>query len=214
MKKIFLVMAAICLVFVSCNNKPAEPAAQEAVAQDSCQHKHHGCSMTEEQKAMFAQWKQFETLEAEAQVELIAAMKAFVGERMEKHEGCKGEKHEGCQGEKHEGCQGEKHEGCEKKCEGEKHEGCQGEKHEGCEKKCEGEKEGGCAQKHAEIMEKWNNFETLAIEEQKAVLDHLLDCQKKHARKHEGCKGEKHEGCQGEKHEGCQGHKHEGCGKH
>lgn len=201
MKKLFLVMAAFCLLFVSCNTKQVEaPVDEAATTHEDCQHNHEGkgcCGLTEEQKAMFAQWKQFETLEAQAQADLVAAMKAFLDEKMSK---CEGEKHEGCQGEKHEGCQGEKHEGCQNKCEGEK----------------------DCAQKHAEMKEKWNNFENLAIEEQKALIDNVLEHQKKHAPKHEGCQGEKHEGCQGHNHEGCeggshegcQGHNHEGCGNH
>ena len=185
MKKLFLVMAAFCLLFVSCNTKQVEaPVDEAATTHENCQHNHEGkgcCGLKEEQKAMFAQWKQFETLEAQAQADLVAAMKAFLDEKMSK-------------------------------CEGEKHEGCQGEKHEGCQNKCEGEKD--CAQKHAEMKEKWNNFENLAIEEQKALIDNILEHQKKHAPKHEGCQGEKHEGCQGHNHEGCQGHNHEGCGNH
>ena len=177
MKKLFLVMAAFCLLFVSCNTKQVEaPVEEVATTHEGCQHNHEGkgcCGLTEEQKTMFAQWKQFETLEAQAQADLIAAMKAFVDEKMAK---------------------------------------CDGEKHEGCQNKCEGEKD--CAQKHAEMKEKWENFEKLAIEEQKALLDNILEHQKKHAPKHEGCQGEKHEGCQGHNHEGCQGHNHEGCQGH
>lgn len=196
MKKLFLVMAAFCLIFVSCNTKQVEAPVEETATHEGCQHNHDGkgcCNLTEEQKAMFAQWKQFETLDAQAQTDLVVAMKAFLDEKMSK-------------------CEGKKHECCGN------HEGCQGEKHEGCQNKCEGKKD--CAQKHAEMKEKWANFEKLTIEEQKALIDNILEHQKKHASKHEGCgnhegcQGEKHEGCQGHNHEGCQGHNHEGCGNH
>lgn len=206
MKKFFFLVMAVCLLFVSCNQKAetTETQAPEVVAEECAQKHDHGCcSMTEEQKAMFAQWNQFETLDAETQTQVIASMKAFIDAEMQK---CaeKGACHK--EGDKAEGCCKDKAEGkecCKSKTEGQ--EGC-------CKDKAEGQKcdKSACESKKADcaaMKEKWNNFDNLTMEEQKALIDQILEKKRAHHHAKKSCGS--HEGCGNH-----EGHNHEGCGNH
>ena len=85
---------------------------------------------------------------------------------------------------------------------------CEAECAEKCKKECEGTEE-VCPEKAAKCAEfkaKWDNFETLALEEQKAILDEVLACQKAK------CCKDKEEGCCKKGEETCQ-HDHENCDK-
>ncbi len=231
MKRLFLAIGLAAFLMTSCcdgqgnkeNKKDAKCEGNCKDKKEQCDH-HHGpkChEMTAEDRAeiegiidAFKGWDNLDEAQktaavttAKARVEKCMAKKAEMGQKCEgKHDGCK---HEGqkCEG-KHEGCN---HEG--QKCEG-KHEGCQHEgqkcegKHEGCNhegQKCEGK------MTKEECDAKWAAFETLTLDEQKAVLCCKLrhcpgfkmvmheKCAPKHECNHEGeghkCSGN-HEGCQ------------------
>ncbi|MBP9995484.1 MAG: hypothetical protein KBT67_11230 [bacterium] len=216
MKRLFLAIGLAAFLMTSCcdgqgnkeNKKDAKCEGNCKDKKEQCDH-HHGpkChEMTAEDRAeiegiidAFKGWDNLDEAQktaalatAKARVEKCMAKKAEMGQKCEgNHEGCK---HEGqkCEGN-HEGC---KHEG--QKCEG-KHEGCN---HEG--QKCEGK------MTKEECDAKWAAFETLTLDEQKAVLCcKLRHCpgfkmvmHEKCAPKHEGCKHEAAPKCGGN-HEGC-----------
>jgi TRAP-type C4-dicarboxylate transport system substrate-binding protein len=88
MKKLMILLAVACLIFVSCGNRP-EPAV-EAVAEETC------CELTPEQQEMFDNWDIWADLNEEQQMVLVADMKVFMDE-------CKAKCAEKCQGAKEEG---------------------------------------------------------------------------------------------------------------
>lgn len=88
---------------------------------------------------------------------------------------------------------------CKAKCEAKCHE--EGKVAEDPKEECP-EKAAKCA----EFKAKWEAFEVLSLEDQKAMIDQALECAK-------ACCKEKAEGCCDKKHEGCE-KKHEGCDKH
>ncbi len=219
MKRLFLAIGLVAFLMTSCcdgqgNKENKNTAKCEGNCKDKkeqCDH-HHGpkChEMTAEDRAeiegIINAFKGWNNLDEAQKTAAVATAKARVEKCMAKkaemeaaHQGCKhecGEKHEGhkCEG-KHEGCnhEGQKcegnHEGCNhegQKCEG-KHEGCNHEGH-----KCEGMK-----MSKEECDAKWAAFDTLTLDEQKAVLCcKLRHCpgfkmvmHEKRAPKHEGCK--------------------------
>jgi hypothetical protein len=155
MKKLMILMAVVCLVFASCGT--GKQKATEPVVEEKC-----CATLTAEQEEMFANWENWAELEEEAQIALVADMKAYMDE-------CKAK--------------------CEAKC---------------AEKEATEEPEEMCPVKKAEIEEfiaKWEAFETLTLEEQKCLIDQVLECKAK-------CCKEKEEGCKKE-HEGCPKHKEE-----
>lgn len=81
MKKLMLLVAACCFVFVSCNNKPAEPA-EETEAIDSTVVEEPCCQMTEEEKAFVADWENWANQTDERKAELIAKKKECFDNRM------------------------------------------------------------------------------------------------------------------------------------
>ena len=92
---------------------------------------------------------------------------------------------------------------CNAKCEEKCKEKCK----ETCKK--EGEEPKECPEKAAKCAEfkaKWEKFETLALEEQKAIIDQVLECHKAK------CCKDKEEGCCKKGEETCQ-HNHENCDK-
>lgn len=125
MKKLMILLAVACLVFVSCGNKTQPAEVEETTCCDE---------LTPEQQAMFENWETFETLTLDEQTALVGEMKAFLDECNAK---------------------------CEAKCT--KEEGKEAE--EVCPKK---------AAKCAEMKAKWEAFETLTLDEQKALIDEIL----------------------------------------
>ncbi len=109
MKKLMLLIAAACFVFVSCNNKPAED--QVATEENTeVTEEHHCChEMTEEQKAFKADWENWENQTDERKAELIAKAKECFDQRMAEFEAHKAE----CEANKPE-CEAKKAE-CEAK---------------------------------------------------------------------------------------------------
>ncbi len=227
MKRLFLAIGLAAFLMTSCcdgqgnkeNKKDAKCEGNCKDKKEQCDH-HHGpkChEMTAEDRAeiegiidAFKGWDNLDEAQktaavatAKARVEKCMAKKAEMGQKCEgKHEGCNHEGHK-CEG-KHEGCNHEGH-----KCEG-NHEGCN---HEGqkCEGKHEGHKCEGMKMSKEECDAKWAAFDTLTLDEQKAVLCcKLRHCPGFKMVMHEKC-APKHEGC---KHED-EGHKcsgnHEGC---
>lgn len=90
MKKLMLLIAAACFVFVSCNNKPAEEATVEetpevAAEEPGC------CQMTEEQKAFKADWDNWANQTDERKAELVAKAKECFDKRMAECEAHKAE---------------------------------------------------------------------------------------------------------------------------
>ena len=82
MKKLMLLIAAACFVFVSCNNKPAE---EQVATEENTEvtEEHHCChEMTEEQKAFKADWENWENQTAERKTELIAQAKECFDKKM------------------------------------------------------------------------------------------------------------------------------------
>ena len=60
------------------------------------------------------------------------------------------------------------------------------------------------AAQYAEFKAKWEAFNEQTLEEQKALIDQVLECQKACKEKKEGCCKKDHEGCEKDKkHEGC-----------
>ncbi len=88
MKKVKLLLGIFCMVLISascCNSKkenatPCGGPQMECKKGDkkSCAPK---CEMSEEQKAFFEKWKNFDNLPAEEQKELIAKRKACIEKR-------------------------------------------------------------------------------------------------------------------------------------
>ena len=86
MKKVKLLLGVLCLVFVTacnCCNKKSAPA--EGACQKSCAPK---CEMTEEQKAFFEQWQNFDNLSVEEQQELLAKAKACFEKKIADKKAC------------------------------------------------------------------------------------------------------------------------------
>jgi len=164
MKKLMILLAVACLVFVSCGpcNKKTVEVTEEKT-----------CTFTPEQEAMFENWEMWADLDAELQVALVGEMKAFIDE-------CKAK------------CEAK----CEAKCKEAKEE-C-GEVKEECPEK---------AAKCAEFKAKWEDFENLSLEDQKAILDQVLECMKakccKEKGEGEGCCKKDKEGCHKDNEETC-----------
>jgi hypothetical protein len=78
MKKLMILLAVACLIFVSCCNKTEkaiEPAEETT------------CTLTPEQELMFVNWENWEDLDLEQQEALVGEMKAFLDECKAKCEG-------------------------------------------------------------------------------------------------------------------------------
>jgi len=71
MKKLMILLAVACLIFVSCG--PRTEKATEAVEETTC-------TLTPEQQAMFESWDLWADLDEEQQLTLVGDMKAFVDE--------------------------------------------------------------------------------------------------------------------------------------
>jgi hypothetical protein len=72
MKKLMILLAVSCLIFVSCGTKTqpvAEPEAEPCCA-----------SLTAEQQEMFDNWEMWADLDEEQQLALVTDMKAFMDE--------------------------------------------------------------------------------------------------------------------------------------
>ena len=104
-----LLIAAACLVFVSCNNKPAEEVTTEENTEVAAEEPHCCHEMTEEQKAFKADWENWENQTDERKAELIAKAKECFDQRMAEFEAHKAE----CEANKPE-CEAKKAE-CEAK---------------------------------------------------------------------------------------------------
>jgi len=72
MKKLMILLAVACLIFVSCG--PKTQKATEPAAEEKC------CTLTPEQEAMFENWDLWADLEEETQMALVTDMKAFLDE--------------------------------------------------------------------------------------------------------------------------------------
>jgi hypothetical protein len=81
MKKLAVLAAGVlCFIFVSCGSKPAEtPAPTTETTEETQEHKHDGCKMTDEQKAaceaFCKQWADWANLTDDVKQELIAKKK-------------------------------------------------------------------------------------------------------------------------------------------
>jgi len=85
MKKVKLLLGVLCLVFVTacnCCNKGNAPAEGE------CQKEAPKCEMTEEQKACFEKWQNFDNLPVEEQKEMLAGKKACIEKRLADKKAC------------------------------------------------------------------------------------------------------------------------------
>lgn len=91
MKKLMLLIAAACFVFVSCNNKPAEETVATEENTEVAAEGQHCCQMTEEQKAFKADWENWENQTEERKAELIAKAKECFDKRMAECEAHKAE---------------------------------------------------------------------------------------------------------------------------
>lgn len=109
MKKLMLLIAATCFVFVSCNNKPAEETVATEENTEVAAEEQHCCQMTEEQKSFKADWENWENQTEERKAELIAKAKECFDKRMAECEAHKAE----CEANKPE-CEAKKAE-CEAK---------------------------------------------------------------------------------------------------
>jgi hypothetical protein len=147
MKKLMILLAVACLIFVSCGNK-TQPAAVET-PEETC------CALTPEQQEMFDNWEVWADLTEDQQTVLVADMKAFMDE-----------------------CKAKCAEKCAKKCEGK-------EEAEEAEEVCPHK-----AAKCAEMKAKWEDFDNLALDEKKALIDEILAAHKCCKDKKEGCKHE------------------------
>jgi len=138
MKKLMILLAVACLVFISCGTRTEKVTdADETV-----------CVLTPEQLENWANW---DKLDEEAQVVLIGEMKVYLDE-------CKAK--------------------CEAKCK---------EAKEGDEEVIvDPEKEAKCA----EFKAKWDAFDTLTLEEQKAMIDQVLEHKEKCCKAKEVCQEE------------------------
>ncbi len=151
MKKLAVLAGALCFVFVSCNNKPAEaPANEECTQKEQKQHEHGGCKMSEEQKAecdaFRKQWDDWANLTDDAKKELITKTKARIDQQNAEMEA----KMAACKAEwanfdnltlDEQKALIDKRMQCGKKCDGDKK--CCKDGKKDCEKKCEGKKEEG-----------------------------------------------------------------------
>ena len=70
MKKLMILLAVACLIFVSCGNRTEK--AIETVEET--------CALTPEQEAMFANWENWDALTLEEQTALVGEMKVFLDE--------------------------------------------------------------------------------------------------------------------------------------
>ena len=91
MKKLMLLIAAACFVFVSCNNKSAEETVATEENTEVAAEEQHCCQMTEEQKAFKADWENWENQTEERKAELIAKAKECFDKRMAECEAHKAE---------------------------------------------------------------------------------------------------------------------------
>ena len=80
MKKVRLLLGIFCLILLSaCCNSHNESAAECQEGKKKCCASK--CEMTEEQKAFFEKWQNFDNLPVEEQKELIAKRKACIEKR-------------------------------------------------------------------------------------------------------------------------------------
>ncbi len=80
MKKLFLMFAACCMIFVACNNQKTEEVANEEKAQ---------CEQTECQKKdcckeMMEKWNNFDNLTTEEQTKLVEMKGGFITDMLSK----------------------------------------------------------------------------------------------------------------------------------
>jgi len=88
MKKLAVLVSALCFVFVGCNCNA--PATEPTETEDStkCEGKQE-CQLTEEQKAEIAAWEDWANQTPEKKAELVANRKACIDKKMaEKAEKC------------------------------------------------------------------------------------------------------------------------------
>lgn len=165
MKKLMLLIAACCLVFVSCNNKPVEEA-EVVEATDSVAVEDETCQMTEEEIAFKADWENWANQTDERKAELLAKKKECFDKHIAEMQAKKAEceaKHAECEAKHAEMTKA--YAGWEKMtldeqkafmdqyapcCKGHKcgHDGCckDGAKHE-CNGQCDGKCDGKCDSK-------------------------------------------------------------------
>lgn len=86
-----LLVAACCLVFVSCNNKPAETTEEPAIDSTAVAAEGECCQMTEEQKAFKADWENWANQTDERKAELLAKRKECFDNRIAEMEAHKAE---------------------------------------------------------------------------------------------------------------------------
>ncbi|MDD4142138.1 MAG: hypothetical protein PHR20_05035 [Bacteroidales bacterium] len=198
MKKLALVLGVACLLFVACkSNKPAEQPTGDQ--QNGC------CEMTPEQRAemeaFMAQWNDWANLTDSVKVELIGKAKACIDKRAEEKEAMKAD------------LEAKIAEGdsmaIAKKAE------CEAKKAEFEAKVAEGDSMAvACAAKKVEMEAKWAAFETLTLDEQKALIDEKMECGQGCCKKDGCCKGEgNQEGCKKDGEHKC-GEKPGECAKH
>ena len=86
MKKLSVVLGAICFIFAACSNPQQTPTQDENQQKQECQKKEgdHKCcnEMTPEQKAACEAWKNWENQTPEKKAELITARKAKIDKKM------------------------------------------------------------------------------------------------------------------------------------
>lgn len=199
MKKLFVMLLIACGLFTSCCNGNAKKAETKKCGDQKemkCDKKHH-CEMSPEMqaecKAFMEKWNNFENLDVEEQKTLLADAKARFDKmdaemkaRCEEGHKCAKEGDHKCTKEGDHKCVKEGDHKCcaDKPCNPEcckEGQPCQKmccKDGKQCDKPCcKGEKpEHKCAKEMCEAFkEKWNNFENLSIEEQKALIDHRME---------------------------------------
>ena len=90
MKKLTLAIAALSFVLVSCNNQPKPEQAVGNQPKQECENQkgQHKCckDMSEEQKAMFEAWKDWDNQTPEKKAELIAKRKECIDKKIVEQE--------------------------------------------------------------------------------------------------------------------------------
>ena len=88
MKKLAVLVSALCFVFVGCNCSTPAPETTTEDTTEKCEGKKE-CQLTEEQKAEMAAWNDWDNQTPEKKAELVANRKACIDKKMaEKAEKC------------------------------------------------------------------------------------------------------------------------------